>query len=255
MVAPNSIVDDGYKFHGSFAELCQIYSHWKGDWSDYGSAKKFDPDPDKTNGSLTTIVWWPDTGDVLHRALGKTIDDQVYFSNDLFENNCERYPGEWSLISEGNFKGMSLPQLFFKDPLEFVRDEQEDGGYFEGKEKIEAREIVAKARQILIPDGNECGRCAVHQFVLKPNDEYTYLGVHIEGAIIQRACGYQVVAEQIDMTTPYNLDVEGAKSSKNAVRSLMKVLGKPQSRFWDKKACEDFFDNKFDSFPGIKKVS
>src|ERR1035441_623307 len=66
-------IEDEMAFHGSFKDLRSIIiaGHY-GAWSDVGISKQF-----KYRKRDKTIIWWPDTGDILVRTTPEQFSDRL----------------------------------------------------------------------------------------------------------------------------------------------------------------------------------
>ena len=223
-------------FKGSYAELQELLSGAIGKWKDLGATKQFIY---KWDGSL---IWWPDTGDLLKRGTGDQMFDRE--PNDKLPLVSKRLTSGWTTITRGKCKGLSLPMWFIHDPLTFAECYGLD--YFTGVLRDEADEIYAKGRVITIPKLNSKELVVVHR--ADQDDQYTGFTLEPAHAQIMRHRGHEILDHVIDVQVAHTMtclvyDDEHLKCmSKAFSRSLMNAVDGNHPKAWDKARCESFFN-------------
>jgi hypothetical protein len=228
-------IENEMEFRGSFAELRSIIiaGHY-GAWSDVGITKQF-----KYRKRDKTIIWWPDTGDILVRTTPEQFSNRL---NDYRKRYIKpRLKNRWTVIPSGKLAGKTLPEAFFADPTDFLEDVYDiDGSPFQA----EASEIAVKASAIAIPRKCPAKFCVVHQFGPGPNVDYRGFSVRRANPTIERYRGIEVLDSRIDISVPSSYLFGDMVESGLVSRCLMKELDKLGSRLWDREGCGDFFNDE-----------
>ena len=145
----------------------------------------------------------------------------------------------WNTVNFGKYKGMSLPQIIFKDADWFFHIYE--NGPFKGVLSNEARELYRRARAIKVPQKN--GQKMLVQYIIH-NGKFGTMQLIPENSGFE---GHEV-ASLIDFKVPKscaNYDKTGYKNFVHALKAI--VFGNPSHRM-SRTACEAFFndDNNFD---------
>ncbi len=147
----------------------------------------------------------------------------------------------WTIINFGENKGKSIPQIIFMDGDWFFHAYEND--YFKGTQANEAQKIYRRARSIRVPLRN--GQKMLVQYVFhqdRKSKRLKFATMHLipDGPDLRRPN----VASSIDFYVPrscYKFDKTGYK---NFVFALKEILfGNPSHRM-NRRACEDFFNDK-----------
>ncbi len=151
----------------------------------------------------------------------------------------------WTPLKFGPHKGLTLPQVLFKDPdwfLNIYENEKRLLVRYQNSLMEEANDIYNKACNIIIPksDGNnyeieyfiDSGTCRFAYFKIVPAKQ----GQHVGGSITIRK-------EVIDMSIPRRYSHNDKIGYKSFVRSIKNIFFGDASYTMTKKRCEDFFDD------------
>jgi hypothetical protein len=145
----------------------------------------------------------------------------------------------WTTVNFGKYKGMSLPQIIFKDADWFFYIYE--NGPFKGVLSNEARELYRRARAIKVPQKN--GQKMLVQYIIQ-NGKFGTIQLIPENSGFE---GHEV-ASLIDFYVPKSRGIYDKKGYKNFVFSLKAILFGNPTRRMNRAACEAFFndDNNFD---------
>ena len=152
---------------------------------------------------------------------------------------------EWTEVNFGKQKGLTLPQIIFKDADWFFH--AYENGFFKGAYAQEARELYRRARSIKVPQRN--GQLMVVEYVTH-YDSRSQIEKFGTMRLITNGSGLEGlnVAQSIDFYVPRSYATYDKTGYKNFVSALKAILFDNSSRRMNRWACEKFFynDDNFD---------
>jgi hypothetical protein len=229
------------QYNGTFAELCEVFPSTYGEWEIQGPARIY------RNNWGDQNVWWPDTNDLLYRTNAENGDsrDTDY---DLLNFVPTRNSPEWTILRCGKYSGLSLPEVFFQDPVHFQMLRASECYSPKGIPKDELTEVFVKARTIMVPQLKSPNTVVVHRGKIHDH----YLGFTLEAANrpLQRFRGREIIDCLIDACVFYSLCLYEdqpkrgpSAGSETFSRCLMNAIDGDNPKAWTKQRCEEFFND------------
>lgn len=149
----------------------------------------------------------------------------------------------WTKVDwDREHKGLTLPQVLFRDPGWFFREISK--GKFDDKGPIsqEAQELNQKARKIRIP--NKEGQDRVAEYLIYPRDrKFAELRLVPRDRSNHESGAYTEHKDVIDLSYPWQLASFDKLGYKLFFRSLKYYLFGNESYKMNRDRCEAFFDN------------
>ena len=152
---------------------------------------------------------------------------------------------QWTVVNFGKHKGLTLPQILFKDADWFFYAYEQ--GYFKSPYTREARVLYRRARSIRVPERNGQKmfvRYITHQSKRTGTVKFGTMELIADGPGLERLN----VSQRIDFYTPRSYAQYDKTGYKNFVSALKAILPDKLPRRMNQQACEDFFagDDNFD---------
>jgi hypothetical protein len=150
---------------------------------------------------------------------------------------------DWSLLTWGEHKGKSLPQIIFTDPDWFFFTTEK--GYFDNKGKkllSEAKEVYYKACHIRIPQKGLIPLVAEY-IIHKPTGKFGEMRIVPSDQPEHRGSSQTIRLSCIDMYIPRKVAPYDKFGYKVLISNIKKYLFNDRSYKMTKKRCEDFFSD------------
>jgi hypothetical protein len=215
-------------FSGSHKELKALVASYDGvgAWKATDFAEMF---IDKKR--YRRLIWWPDTGET---SVQHDFTSEKRRSIQREQSSSD----EWRIIKNGRYAGNTFPQLFLKEPLEFMSNVL--GGFPGPDWHVEQADIVnGRAQGIAIPRYRPQDYQVVHQF--GPGSSYRGFVIRSRKVLPERWNGTELLDDDICLTL---LHVRGLNREelKLGVNSLMREYDAQSPRRWDSEGCGNFFN-------------
>jgi hypothetical protein len=150
----------------------------------------------------------------------------------------------WSVVTFGEHKGKTLPQLIFSDPDWFFWAMAKGESFYWGKLKQEAAEIDRRARRIRIPN-NKTGIFRAEYIVHAPTGKFGSMQIVPADQPAHEGSSPTFRMTVIDLSVPRKIAPYDKLGCKNLISSV-KCLFFGGSKT-TQKLCETFFD-KLENF-------
>ena len=148
---------------------------------------------------------------------------------------------KWTPLTFGKYKGKTLPQVMFNDPDWFFNGYED--GYFNNGYRYQAHAIYSRSRSIRVPHVD--GKKMLAEYIIhKPNGKFGTFRLIEDGPGLQHLFTMPV----IDFYVPRSCSDYDKLGYENFLFALKVILFGNNSRYMNKKACEEFFndDDNFD---------
>ena len=142
----------------------------------------------------------------------------------------------WTQVSFGTHKGMTLPQIMFKDPDWFFYGCEK--GYFKNGLLYEAYTVYSRSRSIRVPQQPGV-RMVAHYVIDKPTGKFGTLQIIAEGPGQQ----HMITRPVIDFFIPRAYGEYDKLGYSTFITKLKAIVFGNRSRYMTKSVCEDFFDD------------
>ena len=147
----------------------------------------------------------------------------------------------WTELDFGKHRGLTLPQVLFKDPDWFFWAVSNDAFRARARLKSEALDLNEKARQIKVP---QFGRDAlvVEYWIHSPTRKFSHFDLVPESRPHHVGSSSTHRSNVIDMSYPRCIAPYDKLGCKSMLSSLKHYLFGSKSARMTKQRCEDFFD-------------
>ena len=149
---------------------------------------------------------------------------------------------EWTKVNFGSKKGMTLPQVMFKDPDWFFWAYEKNAFQVQGVLAREAKEIYRKAQKIKIPQRN--GEKMVVEYIIdKTTEKFGTMQIVPESRPYHKGSSTFFRSDVIDMSIPRQIYPGDKFGNQNFILALKIILFGNTSYKMTKRRCGEFFEN------------
>lgn len=151
---------------------------------------------------------------------------------------------KWTKLDFGRHKGKTLPQVMFADPDWFFWAYSEK--VFDKKSsaiKKESEEIYKKSRNIKIPHNSNNDK-EIEYILNYPDFIFANFQIVDKSKPMHEGSSPTIRSNHIDMAFPREQKRYDKKGCKLFINSLKPIFFDNSVKVFNKKRCEDFFDNQ-----------
>ena len=147
----------------------------------------------------------------------------------------------WTELDFGKHKGLTLPQVLFKDPDWFFWAVSNDALKTRPRLKSEAIELNEKARRIKVPQSGR-DTLVVEYWIHRPTHKFSHFDLVPESRPHHVGSSSAHRSKVIDLSFPRRIAPYDKLGCKSMLSSLKHYLFGSKSARMTKQRCEDFFD-------------
>ena len=148
----------------------------------------------------------------------------------------------WTILGFGKHKSKTIPQVLFADPDWFFWAMEEDVFIKKGALLSEANDIDYKARNIKIPNDEECS-LSVDYYIHRPTGKFSHFDIVPTSQPEHVGSSPAFRSHLVNMSIPRQIAPYDKLGCKHLVSSLKACVFGDKSERMTKSKCEKFFDD------------